>query len=129
MHRIEAELPHERVKLYDKCVTAVVDTWDEVKELTIAEKQRPFYRERRRLLERLANELPASGAEGPGQLRTIKAGDLERLLARFLRENRRLGFADDPGAARDDGGRIRGPLARAHRAAGRTGRGSSASRT
>ena len=101
VHRIEAELPHERVKLYDKCVTALVDTWDEVKGLTIAEKQRPFFRERRRLLERLAYELH-TGAEGPGQLRTIKAGDLELLLARFLMENRRLGFADDPDAARDE---------------------------
>ena len=101
VHRIEAELPHERVKLYDKCVTALVDTWDEVKGLTIAEKQRPFFRERRRLLERLAYELH-SGAEGPGQLRTIKAGDLELLLARFLMENRRLGYADDPDAARDE---------------------------
>ena len=101
VHRIEAELPHERVKLYDKCVTALVDTWDEVKGLTISEKQRPFFRERRRLLERLAYELQA-GAEGPGQLRTIKAGDLEFLLTRFLMENRRLGFADDPDAARDE---------------------------
>ena len=78
-----------------------MDTWDEVKGLTIAEKQRPFFRERRRLLERLAYELH-TGAEGPGQLRMIKAGDLELLLVRFLIENRRLGFADDPDAARDE---------------------------
>lgn len=100
VHRI-AELPHERVKLYDTCVTALVNTWDEVKGLSIAEKQRPFFRERRRLLERLAYELH-SGAEGPGQLRTIKAGDLELLLARFLMENRQLGYADDPDAAREE---------------------------
>jgi len=67
VHRIEAELPHERVKLYDKCVTALVDTWEEVKGLTIAAKQRPFYRYRRRLLERLAYELHTQ-AEEPGQL-------------------------------------------------------------
>ena len=101
VHRIEAELPHERVRLYDKCVTALVDTWDEVKGLTIAEKQRPFFRERRRLLERLAYEVH-SDAEGPGQLRTVKAGDLELRLARFLMENRRLGYADDPDGARDE---------------------------
>jgi len=28
VHRIEGELPHERVKLYDKCVAALVDTWE-----------------------------------------------------------------------------------------------------
>jgi predicted NACHT family NTPase len=75
VHRIEAELPHERVKLYDKCVTALVETWEDVKGLTLAEKQRPFYRQRRRLLERLAYELHA-GAEEPGQLRMVKVGDL-----------------------------------------------------
>jgi len=101
VHRIEAELPHERVKLYDKCVTALVDTWEEVKGLTIEEKQRPFYRQRRRLLERLAYELHVQ-AEKPGQLQTIKVGDLELLLTRFLMENRRLGLADDPDAARDE---------------------------
>ena len=53
------------------------------------------------MLERLAYELHA-GAEGPGQLRTIRAGDLELLLARFLMENRRLGYADDPDTARDE---------------------------
>ena len=114
VHRIEAELPHERVKLYDKCVTALVETWEEVKGLSLEEKQRPFYRYRRRLLERLAYQLHA-GAEEPGQLRTVKEGDLELLLSRFLMENRRLGFADDPDGARDE--------ARAfiHLARGRTG--------
>jgi len=114
VHRIEAELPHERVKLYDKCVTALVETWEEVKGLSLEEKQRPFYRYRRRLLERLAYELHAS-AEEPGQLRTVREGDLELLLSRFLMENRRLGFADDPDGARDE--------ARAfiHLARGRTG--------
>jgi len=101
VHRVEAELPHERVKLYDKCVTTLVDTWEEVKGLSIEEKQRPFYRQRRRLLERLAYELHV-GAEEPGQLRIVKEGDLELLLTRFLMENRRLGYADDPDGARDE---------------------------
>jgi hypothetical protein len=101
VHRIEAELPNERVKLYDKCVTALVDTWEEAKGLTIADKQRPFYRYRRRLLERLAYELHA-GAGEPGQVRTVKEGDLELLMTRFLMEFRRLDLADDRDAARQE---------------------------
>jgi len=114
VHRIEAELPHERVKLYDKCVTALVETWEEVKGLSLEEKQRPFYRYRRRLLERLAYELHA-GAEEPGQLQTVKEGDLKLLLGQFLMEYKRLGFAEDPDGARHE--------ARAfiHLARGRTG--------
>jgi hypothetical protein len=100
VHRIEAELPHERVKLYDKCVTTLVETWEEVKGLTVEEKQRPFYRYRR-LLERLAYELHTR-AEEPGQVQTVKEGDLELLLTRFLMENRRLGLADDADGARDE---------------------------
>jgi hypothetical protein len=101
VHRIEAELPHERVKLYDKCVAALVDTWEEVKGLTIEEKGRPFYRYRRRLLERLAYELHTRAGE-PGRLQTVKEGDLELTLARFLMENRRLGLGDDADGARDE---------------------------
>jgi len=101
VHRIEAELPHERVKLYDKCVTALVDTWEEVKGLTMAEKQRSFYRYRRRLLERLAFELHTR-VEEPGKVATVKEGDLERLLTNFLMKNRRLGFTDDPDGAREE---------------------------
>jgi len=101
VHRIEAELPHERVKLYDKCITALVDTWEEVKGLSIEEKKRPFYRYRRRLLERLAFELHTR-AEQPGQVQTVKEGDLELTLTRFLMENRRMGFADDHDGAREE---------------------------
>ncbi|HDQ71370.1 MAG TPA: tetratricopeptide repeat protein [Chloroflexi bacterium] len=101
VHRIEAELPHERVKLYDKCVTTLVDTWEEVKGLTLAEKQHPFYRYRRRLLERLAFELHTR-TEKPRTAATVREGDLERLLTDFLMENRRLGFAEDPDGAREE---------------------------
>jgi predicted NACHT family NTPase len=101
VHRIEAELPHERVRLYDKCVTTLVDTWEEVKGLSIAEKKRPFYRYRRRLLERLAYELHTR-AEDPGKLQTVKEGDMESLLTRFLMQTRQLGFANDLDAAREE---------------------------
>ncbi|MFH1927164.1 MAG: tetratricopeptide repeat protein [Chloroflexota bacterium] len=101
VHRIEAELPHERVKLYEKCVTALVETWEGVKGLTIEEKQRPFYHRRRRLLERLAYQLHAGGEE-PGKLQAIKEGDLELLLTRFLMESGWLGSRQDPDGARDE---------------------------
>jgi len=102
VHRIEADLPHERVKLYDKCVTALVDTWDEVKGLTIADRRRPAYRYRRRLLEQLAYALHTR-AERPGEVQTIREGDLELLVAGFLVANPRLEFDKDPDGAREEG--------------------------
>ncbi len=98
VHRVEATLPYERVKLYDKCVTALVETWDEAKKLSLDEKGQPFFEYRRRLLERLAYELHSS--KQSGEVQWVKVGDLERILTRFLTENRRLGFTDDPDGAR-----------------------------
>jgi len=94
-------LPHERVKLYDKCVTALMDTWDEVKGLPIAEKKRPFYRYRRRLLERLAHDLHTQ-PEKPGKLQTVKEGDMKSLLTRFLMQKQQLKFANDPDGAQEE---------------------------
>lgn len=101
VHRIEAELPNERVKLYDKCVTALVETWEKVKGLTIEEKQRPFYKGRRRLLEQLAYKLHTE-AEEPGQVKKVKEGSLEVFIAEFLMQNRNLGLTDDLDTARDE---------------------------
>lgn len=98
VHRIEADLPQDRAKLYEKCVTTLVDTWEEVKGLTLEEKSRPFYQQRRRLLERLAYELH-SRALGRAEAQTIREGDLELLLVRLLTAMKRLGLEDDPEGA------------------------------
>ena len=94
VHRIEAELPHERVKLYDKCVTALVETWEEVKRLRVEDRQRPYYKHRRRLLEQLAGWMHAQPGES-GRAREVKEGDLELQLRRFLLDNPKLQLDDE----------------------------------
>ncbi|MFQ5615950.1 MAG: NACHT domain-containing protein, partial [Anaerolineales bacterium] len=94
VHRIEAELPDKRVKLYDKCVTALVETWEKVKGSKVADRRRPYYRLRRRLLEGLAFRMHSQHA------RQVKAGDLELHLTRFLLENPKL-HLDDEGARQE----------------------------
>ncbi len=101
IHHSETQLPHERVKLYEKCVTALLDSWDEVKKLTIEDKQRPFYKARRRLLEQLAFYLH-SNAEEPGREQSIREGDLELLLTRFLLDDEELPLRGKPNAAREE---------------------------
>jgi len=118
VHRIEAELPHERVKLYDKCVTALVETWEQVKELKVEDRQRPYYKYRRRLLEQLAYWMhtqstraelvearrPSTSSaheKSSGRApREIKEGDLELQLTRFLLDNPKLQLDDE--AARQE---------------------------
>jgi hypothetical protein len=94
VHRIEAELPNERVRLYEKCVSTLVETWEKAKGLTIYERQRPYYRFRRRLLEQLAYWMHSDivdktdpNAESPRQ---IKEGDLELYITLFLTDNPKL---------------------------------------
>jgi predicted Zn-dependent protease len=94
VHRIEAELPHERVKLYDKCVTAMVQTWEEVKGLRAEDRQRVYYKQRRRLLEQLAYWLHSRPGE-QGRAREIKEGTLELQIQRFLLENPKLSLDDE----------------------------------
>src|SRR5207302_3779471 len=54
VHRIEAELPHERVKLYDKCSEALLTTFEAVKRLGRTDSEKEYYRYRREILEALA---------------------------------------------------------------------------
>ncbi|BAY17961.1 putative signal transduction protein containing Nacht domain [Anabaenopsis circularis NIES-21] len=101
VHRIEAELPNERVKLYEKCITALVENWEKVKDLSIEEKQSRFYNYRQRLLERLAYELHTK-AEEPGKLQTVKEGNLEELLTSFLNNPNDLGLINNYETARKE---------------------------
>jgi energy-coupling factor transporter ATP-binding protein EcfA2 len=94
VHRIEAELPHERVKLYDKCVTALVETWEKVKGFTVEDRERPYYKYRRRLLEQLAFWMH-SQSRTTGRAREVKEGDLELQLIRFLLDNPKLQLDDE----------------------------------
>jgi HEAT repeat protein len=89
MHRIEAELPHERVKLYDKCVTALIETWEQVKQLSQADRERPYYRRLRPLLEQLAFWLHTQPGT-TGRTRAIKEGDLKLQISRFLLDSPKL---------------------------------------
>ena len=78
VHRIEAELPHERVKLYDKCVTTLVETWDKVRGMKTAL--------RRRLLEKLAYWMHSQPGE-KGRTREVREGTLRLQLAHFLQSD------------------------------------------
>lgn len=94
VHRIEAELPNERVKLYDKCVTTLTDTWDKVKGLKLTSRDQIHFQTHRRLLERLAYWMHCqSGATG--QAYEIREGDLLLQLREFLLQDDRFEFSPE----------------------------------
>ncbi len=83
VHRIEAQLPNERVKLYEKCVTTLVDTWYQAKGIKYQDQQRPAYIFRYRFLEWLAYWMH-SQVTSSRQAYEIQEHELEDLLAGFL---------------------------------------------
>lgn len=99
VHRIEAELPNERVKLYDKCTEALLSTWEGVKGLTPQDRERPYYKNRRRLLEKLAFWMHTLPQEEERQAE-VKRGDLELKLTDLLLEDDKLALSRD--AAREE---------------------------
>jgi len=86
VHRIEAELPHERVKLYDKCVTTLVETWDKVRGIKTAL--------RRRLLEKLAYWMHSQPGE-KGRTREVREGNLRLQLTQFLQADPNLPWDEE----------------------------------
>jgi HEAT repeat protein/energy-coupling factor transporter ATP-binding protein EcfA2 len=99
IHRKEAELPNQRVKLYSKIVEALLNTWDNVKDVDV-DKEQPHYQKRESLLERLAYELHSQAGEARA-LRRIDEKDLERKLQSFLMQDKTLNYSEDPHGAEE----------------------------
>ena len=78
VHRIEAELPNERVKLYEKCITALLETREKTKGLKIDERMKP-------LLERLAYWMHTN-PDITSQTREVLEGELKAQLSAWLAE-------------------------------------------
>jgi len=97
VHRSEAELPNERVRLYDKCTEALLSTWEGVKGIPY-DRERPHYKQRRRLLERLAFWMHTL-EQAEGRQAEVKRGDLELKLTDLLCEDEKLGLGRDAARA------------------------------
>jgi HEAT repeat protein len=97
VHRIEAELPNERVRLYDKCTEALLSTWEGIKGIPY-DRERPHYKQRRRLLERLAFWMHTL-EQAEGRQAEVKRGDLELKLTDLLCEDEKLGLGRDAARA------------------------------
>ncbi len=93
VHRVEAELPNERVKLYDKCTESLLSTWEGVKGLA-HDRERTYFKHRRRLLEKLAFWMHAQSQEAERQAE-VKRGDLKAQLMAFLLEDPKLNLSAD----------------------------------
>lgn len=87
VHRIEAELPHERVKLYDKCSEALLTTFETVKRLERTDYDKEYYRYRRWILESVAFWMQAALATNAGREVIVSEADLQLYVAQQLTED------------------------------------------
>ncbi|MBI3914237.1 MAG: HEAT repeat domain-containing protein [Chloroflexi bacterium] len=94
VHRIEAELPNERVKLYDKCTEALLTTWESVRGLIPTDRERPYYKNRRRWVEKLAFWMHSLPQETEQQVE-VKRGDLKAKMIEFLLDDATLNLSRD----------------------------------
>jgi len=94
VHRIEAELPNERVKLYDKCTEALLMTREKVRGLIPTDRERPYYKNRRRWLEKLAFWMHSLSQKMERQVE-VKRGDLKTKLIEFFLDDATLNLSRD----------------------------------
>ena len=80
IHRVEAELPNQRIKLYDKCTESLLHTWEVVKNRS---GDYMLETEKRKRVEWIAywmQDIPGSGERE----RTVRKSQIEQKLAEFL---------------------------------------------
>jgi len=91
VHRVEAELPNQRIRLYDKCTESLLYTWEAVKK----RGEKPMYdEEKHRRLGWIAywmQNIPGSGRRE----RTVRRGQLQRKLAELLVEKGKISDRDE----------------------------------
>jgi len=87
VHRIEAELPHERVKLYDKCSEALLTTLDAARKLERTGFEAEYFKYRREILEAVAFWMQAELAEKYSREVMVGEADLRLFVAKTLHEN------------------------------------------
>jgi energy-coupling factor transporter ATP-binding protein EcfA2 len=82
VNRARANLPEERVKLYELCLELLLETWEEPIEGHKPDPNAAHFKHRRRLLERLAYSLHAEGKSR--ELRSVPEAQLEEMIEAFL---------------------------------------------
>ena len=91
IHRVEAELPNQRIKLYDKCTESLLDKWETVKRRGARLMSEE---DKRRRLEWIAYWMQNMAGEA-GRERTVRRGPLQRKLAEFLVERGKVADVEE----------------------------------
>jgi len=87
VHHIEAELPHERAKLYDKCSEALLSTFEAGKRLTRDDYEKEYYKYRRELLESIAYWMQTNVSNDSGRDIVVSQVELHEFLSRKLHDD------------------------------------------
>lgn len=91
IHRKDAELPHERVRLYDKCSEAIINTIENYKRLQRKDVDKPYFQNRRYILEAVAFWMQS---EHQGRDVLVNRADLKLYIARWLHHNPKFNISE-----------------------------------
>ena len=80
IHRVEAELPNQRIKLYDKCTESLLHTWEVVKKRNDEYMSETEKRKRVEWIAYWMQDIPGSGERE----RTVRKSQIEQKLTEFL---------------------------------------------
>jgi hypothetical protein len=94
IHQHESVLPKERFRLYEKCITTMMDTWDQAKRVVDGDGDRLFYRNRRTILEGIAYKMQLAKSTSNEQP-SLGIRELENLIAESLVSDPRTGLTED----------------------------------
>ncbi|MDX2003925.1 MAG: HEAT repeat domain-containing protein [Meiothermus sp.] len=83
VHRDGHKLPQQRAQLYQRSVGTMTDTWDSVQERIPSDAERPYYKRRRRILERIAFNLQNSVTPGNANP-ALETDELKRLVREVI---------------------------------------------
>jgi hypothetical protein len=84
IHKVEATLPNDRVKLYEKCAEALLNTFESVKQIERRDEEKEYYRFREDLLEAVAYWMQNKIKDQGGREVEVDETDLIVFLTDFL---------------------------------------------
>lgn len=94
VHKVEAELPHERVKLYDRCSEALLVTLDAVKRLESSDYNKEYYKYRREILEAVAYWMQTELIEKDSREVIVNEADLHLFVAKRLKDDKTFSLSE-----------------------------------
>ncbi len=87
IHKVEATLPNDRVKLYERCAEALLNTFENNKQIENRDEEKEYFRFKADLLEAVAYWMQQETKDQEGREVVVDEGDLLGFLTEYLNKD------------------------------------------